>query len=330
MSEKKLKILIVDDEAFVRDMLADILMSGELSAEVETAENGAEALKKIQNRPDTDLIISDMNMPEMNGMELLRHIQKEGKKLPFIVLTGNKEVKVAIKALNMGASDYLLKDENIEDTIPVSVKRVLEKYRLEKENRRLLEELARKNKELERLSLLDGLTDIANRRYFDTVIAREWNRAKRKKSPMSLIMADIDYFKLYNDTYGHQEGDRCLKSVAGALHSAMQRPGDFLARYGGEEFAAILPDTEREGALYIAENMRIKVRNLNIPHGSSEVSDRVSLSIGVSTFQPGDGSNIRRIIEWADRALYRAKNEGRNRVLYFSSKDRREGNGSEE
>lgn len=319
MSEQKLKILVVDDEAFVRDILAEILLAGDVAGKVDTAADGPEALEKMQ--ADTDLVISDMNMPEMNGLELIRHIRAGNPDVPIIVLTGNKEVKIAIEALNMGASDYLLKDENIEDTIPVSVKRVLEKCRLENENRHLLEELARKNKELERLSLLDGLTDIPNRRYFDTVIRQEWDRALREKSALSMIMADIDYFKLYNDNYGHQEGDRCLMAVAASLNAALHRPGDFLARYGGEEFAAILPETGEEGAFRIAERMRRQIGEQHIPHRASKVSAQVTLSLGISTVRPEKKSDLRQFIEMADRALYRAKSEGRNRSCPFSPGD---------
>jgi len=317
MSDQKLKILVVDDEPFVRDMIEAILRSGRMAAEVETADSGGEALDRFQQHPDTDLIISDMNMPVMNGLELIGNLRAVSPDVPIIILTANSEVKTAIKALNSGASDYLLKDENIEDTIPVSVKRVMEKYRLEKQNRHLLRELARKNRELERLSLLDGLTDIPNRRWFDKVMEQEWNRAVRENLPLSLIMADIDYFKCYNDTYGHQEGDNCLREVARVLNTSLHRPGDFAARYGGEEFALILPDTDEKGARSVAEIIRSQINAQNIPHKASLTAGHVTLSLGFSTARPEKESDRSSLVENADRALYQAKTQGRNRVMEF-------------
>ncbi|MEZ4524393.1 MAG: diguanylate cyclase [Desulfobacterales bacterium] len=324
MTEKKLKILVVDDEIFVRDMLEAILRSEEMSVEVETADNGGEALERYRQHPDTDLIISDMNMPVMDGLELIRNLRNISRDVPIIILTGNSEIKTAIKALNSGASDYLLKDENIEDTIPVSVKRVMEKYHLERQNRELLKELARKNRELERLSLLDPLTDIPNRRWFDKVMEQEWSRAIREKHPLSLIMADIDWFKSYNDTYGHQEGDNCLREVARVLNRSLQRPGDFAARYGGEEFAVILPDTDEKGARKVAETMLKRIAEHSIPHAASEIAGHVTLSMGFSTARPERKSALSQLIENADQALYRAKTEGRNRAEQFLQPDRGE------
>ncbi|MGE0084610.1 MAG: diguanylate cyclase [Desulfococcaceae bacterium] len=317
MSEQKLKILVVDDEPFVRDMLESILRSAEMPVEVETADNGGEALDRYRQHPDTDLIISDINMPVMNGLELIRNLRNISQDVPIIILTGNSEVKTAIKALNSGASDYLLKDENIDDTIPVSVKRVMEKYGLERQNRQLLKELARKNRELERLSLLDGLTDIPNRRWFDKVMEQEWCRAIRENIPLSLIMADIDYFKYYNDSYGHQAGDSCLREVARVLNTSLQRPGDFAARYGGEEFAVILPDTDENGARKVAEIILKRTACRNIPHRASEIAGHITLSLGFSTACPERKSSLSLLIGNADRALYRAKAEGRNRVEQF-------------
>ncbi len=317
MADQKLKILVVDDEPFVRDMLEAILRSAEMPVEVETASNGGEALERFRQHPDMDLIISDMNMPVMDGLELIQNLRNISQEVPIIILTGNSEVKTAIKALNSGASDYLLKDENIEDTVPVSVKRVMEKYRLEQQNRQLLKELARKNRELERLSLLDALTAIPNRRWFDRVMEQEWNRSIREKLPLSLIMADIDWFKSYNDSYGHQEGDNCLREVACVLNRSLQRPGDFAARYGGEEFAVILPDTDEKGAGTVAETILKRIAEQNIPHRASEIAGHVTLSLGFSTAWPGKGSVLSELIENADRALYQAKAEGRNRVGHF-------------
>jgi len=178
-------------------------------------------------------------------------------------------------------------------------------------------ELKDANRELSRLSSLDGLTCIANRRRFDEYLTKEWERLKREKKPMSLIMCDIDYFKKYNDKYGHQEGDKCIKNVAGVIEECSMRPADLSARYGGEEFAVILPDTPVKGAEHIAEAIMEKMNEISMPHEASEVSEHVTLSIGIGTLVPLSGNKPADLIHNADRALYEAKHQGRNRVIVF-------------
>ena len=170
------------------------------------------------------------------------------------------------------------------------------------------------NKELQRLAIIDGLTQIPNRRRFDEYLDNEWRRMKRKNNPVSLILCDIDFFKLYNDNYGHQEGDSCLQQVAKAIQKAAKRPADLAARYGGEEFAVILPDTDVAGAVHIAQQVCETVSGLKIPHEHSKVSRWVSLSLGVASAVPSKGKRVEDLIQKADSALYRAKEQGRNRV----------------
>ncbi|MBE9118710.1 PAS domain S-box protein [Lusitaniella coriacea LEGE 07157] len=181
----------------------------------------------------------------------------------------------------------------------------------------LYEQLKRANHELHRMATIDGLTKIANRRCFDAYLKAEWRRTLRDRAFLSLILCDIDYFKNYNDTYRHQAGDRCLQQVATAIRDAIRRAPDFVARYGGEEFVAILPHTDREGALVVAETIRQAVKDLNIPHRASEISDRVTLSVGVATLIPSEQSSPQTLIDNADRALYLAKDQGRDRVVCF-------------
>jgi diguanylate cyclase (GGDEF)-like protein len=168
--------------------------------------------------------------------------------------------------------------------------------------------------ELRQFSLMDGLTGIGNRRRFDEFFDTEFRRAVRSGDPLSLIMLDIDYFKSYNDNFGHQAGDRCLIQVAGAITGALCRPGDLAARYGGEEFAVVLPETGEEGAAHMAESIRRRVEALNIAHPASAVAERVTVSLGVATARPTAHDIPNRIIAEADTALYEAKNAGRNRV----------------
>ena len=170
------------------------------------------------------------------------------------------------------------------------------------------------NKELQQLAILDGLTGIANRRYFDLVLNKEWQRLAREQLPLSLILADVDYFKAYNDTYGHQAGDRCLQVIARILQNCIRRPADLVARYGGEEFALILPNTDAPGALFIANRIIRKLAQQNIPHIQSKVSQSVTLSLGVTTKVPHPKQPASTIVEVADSLLYRAKKAGRNQL----------------
>lgn len=171
---------------------------------------------------------------------------------------------------------------------------------------------------LENLSILDGLTGIFNRRYFDEEITREFLYSKRNKHPLSIAICDIDNFKLYNDTYGHLAGDECLKAVAQTLRSALKRPGDFVARYGGEEFSIVLPHTGTEGALVIGDLLRTNIESLRLSHKSSQVSDYVTVSIGITTYF-GDDIGLNSLLNFADQSLYKAKSNGKNRVEYVAA-----------
>jgi two-component system chemotaxis family response regulator WspR len=220
----------------------------------------------------------------------------------------------------LGANDYLVK---LPDTIEL-IARIRyhslayinqlerdEAYRALKESQA---QLAEANRNLQKLSSIDGLTGIANRRIFDETLKKEWNRAIRGENPISLIMIDIDCFKLYNDHYGHQGGDRCLKKVADGLYSAIHRESDLLARYGGEEFSVVLPDTDISGAIRVAEEMHQAIKALRIAHVKSIVGDIVSISIGVSALVPQSDTEPEILVAAADQALYKAKEDGRDRV----------------
>jgi diguanylate cyclase (GGDEF)-like protein len=169
---------------------------------------------------------------------------------------------------------------------------------------------------LTREATIDGLTQIANRRAFDQRLEKEWQRLARENLPMSLLLCDVDFFKRYNDRYGHPAGDDCLRAVAKAIESCIRRPADLAARYGGEEFAVILPNTEQNGAIFVANKISEAVAALDILHDASYVKDRVSLSIGISTAQPKHKTEPRKLIESTDKALYLAKSEGRDRVVF--------------
>lgn len=167
----------------------------------------------------------------------------------------------------------------------------------------------------DQLALVDGLTQIANRRKLDEYLASEWQRLKREQQPISLILGDVDWFKRFNDTYGHQAGDRCLRQVAGAIAKAVTRPADIVARYGGEEFAIVLPNTDVDGAVHVAKRIRQQVEGLHIAHEQSPISDYVTLSLGVVALMPTDAHSLENLILQADDALYHAKQNGRNCVM---------------
>jgi diguanylate cyclase (GGDEF)-like protein len=176
------------------------------------------------------------------------------------------------------------------------------------------EKLETANRELEKLSISDPLTGLANRRHFNIVLEREWHTASRNRYPLSLIFLDIDYFKLYNDNYGHRAGDVCLQKIGEALRVNVRRAQDLFARYGGEEFVVLLPRSDSHQAAAMAESIRKYVESLDISHGQSEVADRITVSFGVASLIPETGMEPAHLLELADRALYRAKNDGRNRV----------------
>ncbi len=169
-----------------------------------------------------------------------------------------------------------------------------------------------------RLASSDGLTQLANRRRFDEYLVQQFWVAAREKELLSLILCDIDFFKLYNDTYGHQAGDECLRMVAKAIQRSAKRPADLVARYGGEEFAIILPQTNLKGALRVAKEIQIRVKDLQIPHIASEVSEYITLSVGIASLVPTHDLSPTELVAATDRALYQAKKTGRDRIEVFS------------
>ncbi|HFE37386.1 MAG TPA: diguanylate cyclase [Gammaproteobacteria bacterium] len=270
------------------------------------------------------VILLDLVMPEVDGMTLVRFF-KENKKtanIPVIVLSTIEAALDKDAAFSAGASDYVVK---LPDAIELiarirshSLSYLNRKERDEAFNqlRRLKAELEESNATLQLLSCLDGLTGIANRRRFDEFMHKEWKRANRENTTISLILVDIDYFKAYNDNYGHQKGDDTLKMVAKTLSEGIKRPADLLARYGGEEFVIVLPETSVNGAVKIAEDLISQICQLKAPHAYSKVSDHVTVSMGVACCEPDERYNaVEGLIESADKALYQAKEQGRNQVI---------------
>ncbi len=256
-------------------------------------------------------------MPGMDGFEVarrIRQLEQAGEWTPIIFLTARTSDEDLEKAIAVGGDDYLIKP--VSETVLAAKVRAMQRIAQMRYSLLVLtRKLDEANQELTRLSSLDGLTAIANRRQFDETLQREWRRASRQGKPVSLLFCDVDYFKQFNDGYGHQVGDECLKAVARTLKDVLRRPADMVARYGGEEFSAVLPDTDVAGALLVAESLRAAVEALGITHRFSRAAKVVTISVGVATAVPArhDGSPMPRL-KMADEALYVAKENGRNRV----------------
>ena len=299
-------------------------MAGHDDIEFYYCSDPAMAIKEVLRIRPT-VILQDLVMPDIDGLTLLKYYRAHPdiRNIPVIVLSVKEEPKVKSEAFYLGANDYLVKlPDEVELVARLRYHSKAYVYQLQRDEAfKALQEsqqrLAEMNKRLMRLSILDGLTGIPNRRRFDESLGIEWKRAMRNKTPISLILMDIDYFKLYNDHYGHQEGDECLKKVAKTLESLIQRPTDLVSRYGGEEFVALLPETGPDGAKILAERMRQTVEELCIPHQQSKVSECVTLSLGVASVVPERGESAEKLVEMADKALYKAKQSGRNRVELF-------------
>lgn len=315
------RVLLVDDQAIVAEAIRRMLAT-EADLEYHYCADPARAIAEAVEFQPT-VILQDLIMPDIDGMMLLRFFRANPvtKNIPIIVMSSKEDPKIKSEAFELQASDYLVK---IPDKIELiaRVRAHTRSYLAQQQRdeayrvlRDLQIELEKKNKELQRLSSLDGLTGIANRRRFDEYLEQEWLRAARGNKTLSLILTDIDHFKTYNDNYGHQGGDEVLRRVAQAIESGANRPGDLVARYGGEEFAIILPDTEPAGAASVAETIRQSVERLDIPHGFSTAADHVTLSLGIASIIPRDGGLPATLIEAADEALYEAKHSGRNRYV---------------
>ncbi|MDQ7830974.1 MAG: diguanylate cyclase [Desulfovibrionaceae bacterium] len=315
-----MKILVVDDSISQAMLLTGILRQAGYANIVE-AHDAAAALNTLENGvgrdgdPDVDLILMDIVMPGMDGIEATKRLKADERfrDVPVIMVTVRDEVASLERALEAGANDYISKPVNrLELCARVrSVLRLKEEIDRRKARERELEALTER---LEQLSNQDGLTSVSNRRRFEEVYEKEWLRAKRDGSPLSLLMIDIDCFKAFNDTYGHLRGDCCLKAVAEAICIVLKRPGDFVARFGGEEFVVILPGTGEAGALVIAEDIRENVRSLDIEHATSLAAERVTVSIGVASLIPRADLTAKSLLQASDAALYQAKSNGRDRV----------------
>jgi diguanylate cyclase (GGDEF)-like protein len=293
-------ILVADDDKVMRVCLRQIMEQE--GYEVVEANDGESCLATYSRRKP-DVVLLDAVMPIMDGFTCCHQIQKiQGSKgTPVLMITGLEDEESVDQAFAAGAVDYVTKPIHWA-VLRQRVKRLIQQVKL-------YQDLEQANLELKRLATSDGLTHVANRRHFDEHLQQEWQRMMREQLPMSLILCDIDFFKAYNDTYGHQVGDDCLRKVATVIQKAAKRSVDLAARYGGEEFAVILPNTDLEGAEQVATSIRDSIQNLGVAH---------DVSIGVSCTIPNQIVAPEMLIAAADRALYQAKAEGRDRHCTFA------------
>jgi diguanylate cyclase (GGDEF)-like protein len=298
MDEKRASILIVDDSLLNLKFLERIIID---DYEVFSAQNGTDALAlAIQHIPD--LVLLDIVMPGMSGYDVLQALRANPitKDIPVIFITGLTGEQDEERGLMMGAADYITKP----------FRNAIVKARI-----RTQIAFIRQKKEIEQLSLMDSLTNIPNRRRLELQLSIAWDYAVREQGPISILMLDVDKFKVYNDTYGHQQGDELLKSLSRVLSKNIKRGEDLVARYGGEEFIILLPGAKLDDAIEVAEHIRSDVADMVVLTKDGKVT-KATISIGVASICPFCGDTSDNLIAAADEKLYRAKNEGRNRVCY--------------
>ncbi|NJN74059.1 MAG: diguanylate cyclase [Limnothrix sp. RL_2_0] len=342
--QKKTLILVIDDDPIMRRLIRFSMEKD--GYEVTEASNGQEGLKVFWERVP-DIVLLDLMMPVMNGLDFCRELQNlvsqqsellqskempcelkdEGcstfeivshepserllssiMRTPILMITALDDDDSVTQAFEVGATDFITKPINWA-ILRQRVKHLIQQAKL-------YQRLEVVNEQLQRLAAIDPLTQLANRRVFDMVFERQWRLMLRNQSPLSLIFADIDYFKNYNDTYGHQAGDHCLFEVAQAIAAQVKRPTDLVARYGGEEIIVVLPDTQSADASMLAQRIQESVRALKILHKNSEIASYVTVSLGVaSVSEPYHSQNRERLLAIADAALYEAKANGRDDLV---------------
>lgn len=292
-------ILVVNDSLMQGHVLRQIL---EAEYQVELCNSGIEAMELAQTLHPS-LILLDVVMPEMDGFDVLLRLKQDAatRDIPVILVTSLSNVGYEEKGLTLGAVDYIMKPFNAS-VVRARVRTHTELYRY--------------RKAMEKLVRIDGLTGIPNRRYFDERCQEEWHRALRRQTPLSVGMLDIDYFKQYNDCYGHPSGDQTLRTVAQLLDGTLKRTTDFAARFGGEEFGFLMPATPAQLGERLAGQIRQDIEQLQIPHIHSRTAPVLTVSIGGATVVPQPGLEFSTCLKTVDDMLYCAKDQGRNGVVW--------------
>lgn len=326
-------VLVVDDQPLIGEAVLRSLV-GESNIELHYCVDARRAVIEAEKIKAT-VILQDLTMPGFDGFSLIKNYKqnKHTQNIPIIALSTKEDSAIKSRAFEVGANDYLVK---LPDPIELVARlryhsrsfntavKLDQAYRaLRVSQQQLLDTnlvLQRANNSLLRLINSDGLTGLSNRRHFDEFLEAEWRRAGEAHLEMSLLMVDVDFFKPFNDNFGHLAGDEALKGVASAMRDTITDETYLPARYGGEEFAVILPSTSMDEAKMIAERLRENVESLRIPHNSPHLDSVVTVSIGLATFAPAISESSKMLIEFADKGLYLAKSGGRNQVAIYSEK----------
>jgi len=296
VAEQRPRLLVVDDQRVNIQALFQVFQTDH---KVSMATSGEQALALCRSQPP-DLVLLDVVMPGMDGFEVCKRLKADEatKDIPVIFVTGHNDEEAETRGLDAGAVDFISKPIN-----PRIVRARVKTHLTMKRQADLLRQWV----------YIDGLTGVYNRRYFDEHLQTEWARAARVGSTLSVALVDVDFFKRYNDHYGHQAGDECLRRVSAEMKAALKRPTDVVARYGGEEFGLLLPDTDADGALYLANEIRQRLREAKIEHVDSSVGSWLTISVGICTFPAVAAGTAETLLREADTQLYRAKSGGRDR-----------------
>ncbi len=300
------QVMVVDDSRTQRAIISEYL--SQLNCDITLCGSGDEALIKVSERVP-DLIILDVEMPGLSGFDTCKAIRGflQDTWVPIIYLTGRSNPEDIVEGLNVGGDTYISKPVH-RDVLSAISKAMLRLSAIQSE-------LIKANRKLDEVAHFDVLTQIMNRRGYQNMLERYWSDHLRRKSQLTVLLMDIDFFKKYNDNYGHIQGDQCLREVAQTLKKALKRPIDVVARYGGEEFVVILPDTNIEGGLNVAERLIEAMGTANIPHEFSDCQPYVTLSVGLAQADLNNETS-KQVLERADKALYEAKEAGRNCVRH--------------
>ena len=312
---KSLRVLLVEDNDAARQAMADLLNN--FFDNITTAEDGVVGLKKFKSN-DFDLIVTDINMPNINGLEMIKEIRKQNATIPIIILTAFQEPKYLLESIKYSIDAYIVKPINLEELQKTinKISETLHSFKKNKDYEKHLETLVSlKTQELQELSNRDPMTNLYNRRYFNDIANTLVKLAKRHDEDLAVLMIDIDRFKVINDNYGHLTGDEVLKTTANLLLNAT-RESDITIRFGGEEFVVLLPDTNLKGTIAIAQKIRTSIEKQEIQTKKGDII-KYTLSIGIAQYVSSSDKDIDDIIHRSDEALYEAKRSGRNKVVVY-------------
>lgn len=297
-------VLVVDDSDTVRRELIHILKEKSIFSAYHEAEDGLQGFKVLLGCK-ADIILCDVDMPRMDGFKLISMVRsrEEYRDVPIILITGKEERESKIRGLEMGASDYITK--------PFDTGELVARINVQLKLKNLQDQLKKANELLLTMSNTDHLTGLYNRRFLEEALAREFQRAQRRRNNLSVLILDIDHFKRINDTYGHQRGDSVLCKVASLFRKEL-RDYDTAARFGGEEFIAVVPEASMTEAATIAERIRKAIERAVFNESGDAL--KITVSLGLATFPAPEIDSAEDLIREADKALYRAKTKGRNRI----------------